>query len=66
MDECKPLARGGAVTQVAVSCQGHGSLTGIDARVGCRFGSLGPIAASMLDGGAHNVVGRFRLTQARP
>jgi len=48
------FAQGGSITRVAATCSGE-SLTSFDARVGCRYGSLGPIAGTMGDGGFHTV-----------
>ena len=46
---------GGVVSKVTVECLSSGSLTSIDARVGCRYGTLGPITATMGEGGIHNI-----------
>lgn len=41
------VAEGGVVAKVSASCLARDSLTSIDARAGCRFGTVGPVAASM-------------------
>lgn len=41
---------GGSVTRVDARCLAGATLTSIDARVGCRYGTIGPITASMSDG----------------
>ena len=41
------LVEGGVVAKVSASCLARDSLTSIDARAGCRFGTVGPVAASM-------------------
>ena len=46
---------GGRITGVKSSCQASELLMNIDARVGCRFGSLGPITASAGDGKIHDL-----------
>ena len=48
-------ARGGSIARATLSCRLGGTLTSIDARLGCRFGSIGPIAASMRESGVHDI-----------
>ena len=41
------LVEGGVVAKVSANCLARDSVTSIDARVGCRFGTIGPVATSM-------------------
>ena len=47
--------QGGVVSKLTIECLTSGSLTSIDARVGCRYGTVGPITATIGEGGIHNV-----------